>query len=193
MDHYRRWHNSSVVGDTAFVTTTALNFVRIFAEPRLRDLMAGLLTADCERYAARLYSFVVMPHHVHFLVGCPRDRDISWLVQRIKSSSAKLLLPSLPARRRAELGEQSGLNGRSFWQKSFRSVSVRTEAVFWQKVEYIHNNPVRAGYVGTAEEFRWSSACDWLMGNWSEEHGIAAAQVLSRLQLRPDELRLSSS
>jgi putative transposase len=38
---------------------------------------------------------------------------------------------------------------------------ITSEAVFMQRVNYVHQNPVRAGLVARAEDYRWSSARGW--------------------------------
>jgi len=47
------------------------------------------------------------------------------------------------------------------WQQEKNVFSVFSEAVFMQKVNYIHLNPVRAGLVDRAIDYRWSSARIW--------------------------------
>jgi len=49
----------------------------------------------------------------------------------------------------------------SLWQQEKNVFSVISEAVFMQKVNYIHQNPVRAGLVERAIDYRWSSARYW--------------------------------
>ncbi|MDQ2920873.1 MAG: hypothetical protein M3R52_04565 [Acidobacteriota bacterium] len=49
----------------------------------------------------------------------------------------------------------------SVWQKEKNVLSIFSEAMFMQKVNYIHLNPVRAGLVEKATDFRWSSARIW--------------------------------
>lgn len=119
-----------------------------------------------------------MPHHIHFLVRCPDQHDISWLVQRIKSNSALAIKPLLSEATERGFDEQRGLNGRSFWKKSFRSVVVCSPSVFRQKVNYIHRNPVRAGYVESSDQYRWSSKRFMLQGLWTPEFGLDIEAVL---------------
>jgi hypothetical protein len=57
-----------------------------------------------------------------------------------------------------QLQAQSGLNQRSFWMRSFRAVTVETEEIFFQKVNYIHQNPVRVNLVEEPADYSWSSA-----------------------------------
>ncbi|MCI0523783.1 MAG: hypothetical protein L0Y75_00830 [Acidobacteria bacterium] len=49
----------------------------------------------------------------------------------------------------------------SLWQQEKNVFSVFSEAVFMEKVNYIHLNPVRAGLVERAIDYRWSSARYW--------------------------------
>lgn len=188
--HYRQWRNWTGTDELGFVTTTALDFVHVFGDPRLRTLMAVLLVADCRRYGAKLHA-LVMPHHIHLLVRTPADRTLPQLMQRIKSNSAKLIAPQLPARVAVDFEDQRGLNGRSFWQKSFRSVTVYSEAVFWQKVEYIHRNPVRRAMVTEPEDYPWSSARDFGSGPWDEIQGLSLEPILQRLGVPERNLLIS--
>lgn len=120
--------------------------------------MARRLVSDHLHYGAELHAYVVMPHHVHFVTRVPAERDISWFVQRVKTNSAKELLPLLTPEELAGFDEQRELDGRSFWMRSFRGIQVMSEAMFHQKVWYTHQNPVRAGYSEAAEGYPWSSA-----------------------------------
>ena len=49
----------------------------------------------------------------------------------------------------------------SLWQQEKNVLSIFSEAVFMQKVNYIHLNPVRAGLVDRVTDYRWSSARIW--------------------------------
>ena len=49
----------------------------------------------------------------------------------------------------------------SLWQTEKNVLPIFSEGMFMQKVNYIHNNPVRAGFVERAIDYRWSSARIW--------------------------------
>jgi hypothetical protein len=86
-----------------------------------------------------LYSHVIMPNHFHALLK-PVYGSISVIMQLIKGRSSKLL-------------------GRGkLWQKGFYDFSIIKEATFKQKVNYIHENPVRWGLVERPEDYAFSSA-----------------------------------
>ena len=95
-----------------------------------------------ERYS--LHAFVVMPNHVHLLVT-PSVVSTRWLgpLKGFTAHAANKLL---------------GIVGRAFWQDESYDHLVRNDAEFERIRNYIERNPVKAGLVECAEEFRWSSA-----------------------------------
>ena len=173
-----RYINTKQPGAIVFVTTTCLDFARAFQRSEMRERAVISILRDSQRYGTNLHAFVVMTHHIHLLVKCADNRNVSWLMQRMKSNLAKLALPWLDDFERSELATQSGLNQRSFWKPSFRALSVDSEHVFGQKVRYIHENPVRAKLAERPDDYRWSSSRLWNSGLWHDEYGLDLDRVL---------------
>jgi putative transposase len=48
-----------------------------------------------------------------------------------------------------------------FWEEGYHGEEIWTKEFFETKLNYIHDNPVRAGIVEKEEEYLWSSACDY--------------------------------
>jgi REP element-mobilizing transposase RayT len=69
-----------------------------------------------------------------------------------------LLMKSLKGATAREANRLLGLTGTAFWQKESYDHWVRDAAEFERVRRYIENNPVKAGIVQAAEEYRWSSA-----------------------------------
>jgi REP element-mobilizing transposase RayT len=94
-----------------------------------------------QRY--QLHSFVVMPNHVHMLVT-PRVVSTLWLgpLKRFTAYRANQIL---------------GQSGKHFWQDESYDHLVRSTEQFERIRAYIERNPVTAGLVTTADQFRWSS------------------------------------
>jgi len=51
--------------------------------------------------------------------------------------------------------------------KSIDDEVIRDEKMFWVKLNYIHNNPVKAEIVNRAEEYKYSSARNYILGDCS--------------------------
>ena len=91
-----------------------------------------------------LHAFVVMPNHVHMLVT--PTVALPKLTRSLKGITSKRANTML------------ALAGKPFWQQESYDHLVRHEREFEKIVNYIENNPVRAGLVMEASDYRWSSA-----------------------------------
>ena len=105
----------------------------------------------------RLHTFVVMPNHVHLLatptVALPK------LTKSLKGITAKRANTML------------ALTGKRFWQEESYDHLARHEREFEKIRNYIEEDPVRAGLVREAGEYRWSSA-GWATGGSPADQGV---------------------
>lgn len=115
----------------------------------LRDSHIARLTERAQQYADgekyHLYAWVVMPNHVHVLVEVLPISSLSEIMHSWKSFTAK------------EANRYYRRSGR-FWQAEYFDRAIRDEQHWRDAVEYIHNNPVKAGLVQIAEEWPFSDA-----------------------------------
>src|SRR5438132_1606291 len=113
----RHYENRVEPGQLGFFTFTCLDFAHLFKRPELRDEMEISMLEDMVKHGVRLHAFVVMTHHVHLVARMPEGMTGSRFVQIVKRNSAKRILPLLSSQERAQLRDQTGLNGRSFWKR----------------------------------------------------------------------------
>jgi REP element-mobilizing transposase RayT len=113
-----------------------------------RKVEESLLHFDGERY--RLLAWCVMPNHVDVLVE--PVIALGTIVQGWKSVTSRWALA-----RNEEL--RLGIpNAHQFWMREYFDRYMRDEEHLERSLEYIHNNPVKAGLCERAEDWRWSSA-----------------------------------
>lgn len=118
---------------------------RWLSDPRIADVVANaILRGDNQRQFYELYAWVVMPNHVHILVLplAPAAIFMRWL----KGSSARSANGIL------------GRTGEQFWQDESYDHYLRKGDQLARTVNYIEQNPVAAGIVGSPEHWPWSSA-----------------------------------
>jgi REP element-mobilizing transposase RayT len=94
----------------------------------------------------RLYSYCVMPDHLHLVMSPANDFGVSQLVRNLKTYTTKL-------------AQEKGLNGK-LWQKSFYDHIIREDESLLKICEYVLANPVRKGLAGRAEEWAYSGMPD---------------------------------
>jgi REP element-mobilizing transposase RayT len=104
-----------------------------------------------------LHAFVVMPNHVHILVT-PKV-ELCKLTKSLKGITAK------------RANEMMAMTGIPFWQEESYDHLVRNQREFEKIRHYIEENPVRAGLVADAEQYRWSSA-GWATGGSPADQGV---------------------
>lgn len=117
-----------------------------------------------------IYCYVIMTNHLHLIASREGELLLSDLIRDFKSYTAKQLLSLIlenPQESRKEWLEMIfRYHGKgtkqnkdfAFWQKTSHPVPLWSTEVIQQKVDYIHNNPVRAGFVSEPHEWYLSSA-----------------------------------
>lgn len=114
-------------------------------QPRVADMIVEAIHYNANTLGHyTLHAFAVMPNHVHLLVTA--SVALPKLTKSLKGITAK--------RANAMLA----LTGSSFWQAESYDHLVRGGQEFEKIRNYIERNPVRAGLVREASEYRWSSA-----------------------------------
>jgi putative transposase len=105
---------------------------------------------------ARCPGFVLLPDHVHALVWLPEPDQITRFLhgwKRMSSFRIREWYAANAANYFAGFGA-----GERFWQPKSYVFHVYSERKLREKLDYMHLNPVKAGLVDRAEDWRWSSA-----------------------------------
>jgi putative transposase len=142
-----------VVSDRFFFVTCRLPPRRGKLQGSEFERLARVVRERREKYHFLLTAWVFLPDHWHAIIFPRYPLTISQVMESIKVGSTHRI--------NSGRGE-SGL----LWQPRFFDRAVRTGQECYEKVEYIHLNPVRAGLVGRAEDWPWSSVRDYA-GNLS--------------------------
>lgn len=149
-----------------FVTCTVLHWIPVFTRPATVDIVL-----DSLRYlmseGLTVYAYVILENHLHLVVQSEQlDRDMA----RFKSFTAKQLIRYLDENNVTQILEQLAFYKKAhkddrayqFWQEGIHPEWIQNDKMMKQKVDYIHQNPVKRGYVDLAEHWRYSSARNYL-------------------------------
>ncbi|MEO7923099.1 MAG: transposase [Chitinophagaceae bacterium] len=119
----------------------------------------------------KLYAFVIMADHIHLIWQMkppihPQDlqRDfLKYTAQRMKNELGKSNPGALK-----HFETNASDRQYQFWKRRPLSIELRTAKVYQQKLNYIHRNPVKAGFCKLPEEYTYSSALFYETGkdNW---------------------------
>ncbi len=138
-----------VVSDHGFfITCRLLPRRRILSESEF-DCLAHVIHERRAEHGFLLTAWVLMPDHWHGIFYPPHPLTISTVMECIKVVATKRI-----NRARRECG--------LLWQPRFFDRALRTVREYHEKVEYIHLNPVKAGWVERPEDWPWSSVHDYI-------------------------------
>ncbi len=126
-------------GNFHFITFSCYRRVAHLGSASMCDLFEDSLERTRRKYAFIVAGYVVMPEHVHLLVGEPRRSTLDRAIQAVKLSVAV---------------RQST---RPFWQARYYDFNVWTANKTSEKLRYMHRNPVVRGLVSKPEDWKWSS------------------------------------
>lgn len=131
-------------------------------------IVMDAMEAACLRHRWVLVAFVLMPDHVH-LVAVPWDgaSGASALLYALKRPSSfrikKLLGQGAGLARELEVNERPGKVAFRFWQEGpGHDRNMRNDQAISDAIDYVHLNPVRRGLCSSADEWRWSSARQYM-------------------------------
>ncbi|MCH7879405.1 MAG: transposase [candidate division Zixibacteria bacterium] len=156
-----------------FVTTTVKKWTPVFANKRYGRLVVDMLREVLSRHQVSLAAYVLMPSHFHALMGFKEITQLPRMMQTFKSLSTRRLRPILSDELRKVFEEDGAFR---LWKPRFDDLVIWSDKQFKIKINYIHNNPVKAGLVGRSTEYIMSSSGDWILGeqglisidkNWS--------------------------
>ncbi len=117
---------------------------RLFRSDEDYRYFQWLLGRAGRRLSMRLLAYCLMPNHWHLVVSPPTDDAVSAYLQWLSSAHAR------------RFNAVSGTTGHVY-ERRFHSVAVRDDRQLWTLLQYVENNPARAGLVSRAEQWRWSS------------------------------------
>jgi len=158
-----------------FVTTTVVKWVEVFTEDRYCDLLIKNIKHYQQRYQFVVLGYVIMPSHFHWILEVDSNTGtISDIMRDIKKYSAWDIMEELQKSGREDLltifrnaARDYPDRTRKFWMDRFDDELIRNQQMFTTKLTYIHNNPVRAGLVEQAEDYRYSSARNYILDDHS--------------------------
>jgi putative transposase len=146
-----------------FMTCTVVGWLPVFTRPEAVEILF-----DCWRFLQQrrdfvLYGYVVLENHLHLIASAPELANAMksfkmftarQLIELLRKHSAEVLLGQL----RALKLEHKRKSEYQVWQEGSHAKQIQNEAMMRQKLEYMHNNPVKRGYIDDPLHWRYSSA-----------------------------------
>jgi putative transposase len=162
-----------------FLTCTVVDWIDLFSKPELAQILLDSLDFLQQQRRLTVHGYVIMENHLHLIATAA---DLSREVASFKSFTARSIVDGLQEGRSAHLLAQLKTHklphktGQTYqvWQEGSHPQAIGSEAMLAQKLDYIHHNPVRRGYVDDPAHWRYSS-----YRNYIGQPGLLPIEILS--------------
>jgi REP element-mobilizing transposase RayT len=155
-----------------FITMTVVGWIDIFTRPNQKVAIVESLKYSIENKGLEVFAWVLMSSHLHMVCRCNNEDGIqSWLRDFKKFTSKKIieLVNKEPESRRKWLltsfkeacAHLKRNQNYKVWQSGNYCIEIYDHEMLMQKIDYIHQNPVKSMIVEKPEDYIFSSACDY--------------------------------
>jgi len=156
-----------------YMTFTIVGWIDVFSRQYYRDIVIESLKYCQQHKGLHLHAFVIMSNHIHLIVSVDEGHSISDFVRDCKKFTAKQILEDIEnsdieSRKQWMLHQFKYYASRhtrnehyQLWEHDNHFVELSSQSFTQQKIDYIHNNPVKAGLVYKAEDYIYSSASNY--------------------------------
>jgi putative transposase len=153
-----------------FLSFAVVAWVDVFTRKDYKDIFLDSLKYCQQHKGLELYAFCIMSNHVHLLAGVKEDGHLSDVLRDVKKFTAYAIIQAIEQHQQESRrdwmlwifrkhGERNSNNTKyQFWQQDNHPVELNSNQMLDEKLQYIHQNPVRAGICYSAEEYVYSSA-----------------------------------
>jgi putative transposase len=156
-----------------YLTSVAKDRLPVFQTDKIKTITCNALNEARDSAKILIFAYVVMPDHIHLITDSAKE--ISEVLRYTNGITAKRVIDYLKENNFTSslLKLRQETKSRNYKHSLFEhhpnAFSITSEAVFMQKVNYIHQNPVRAGLVEKAENYKFSSAKIWCKNPLDDE------------------------
>jgi putative transposase len=153
--------NPIIESPVVFFTATIFDWKKLLQPEKYKKIIADSLAFLVKENRVKVYAFTLMDNHIHLIwqalpKNTPEQLQRSFL--RFTAQQIKFDLQE----HHPKILEMFYVGAKDrmyqFWERNPLSVDLYSPSVMYQKLEYIHENPVRAGLCSIPEDYKYSSA-----------------------------------
>jgi putative transposase len=163
-----------------FVTFAVVQWIDVFSRREYADIVVTSLKFCQQHKGLKIHAWCIMSNHLHLIISATEPNKLSDTLRDFKKFTSSQILKAIAENKREsrknwmlwifkKAGEKNKRNNEyKFWQQDNHPVQCDTNDIFDSRMNYLHENPVRAGLVRHAQDYVYSSAIDY----YTEEKGL---------------------
>jgi len=162
-----------------YLTLTVVDWVDVFTRPGYRPIIVDALKYCQQHKGLELYAWCLMSNHLHLIAAAKENHHLSNILRDFKKHTSRTIVEAIlkyenESRRKWMLhrfafagAADPKVTNFKFWQDGNEAKEITSNNFLQQKLDYIHQNPVRAEIVAEPEHYLYSSAA-----NYAGEKGL---------------------
>ncbi len=169
-------HGNKIINQNSihFITSTVVGWIDVFSREDYRKIIIESLSYCKEEKGLIVYAFVIMSNHLHLVVQAKDGCQLSNIIRDFKKFTSKKIIKTILGNSQESRSEwmlrlfkyyakfNSSNNTYQFWQQYNKPIELVSPKWIKQKIDYIHLNPVRNGLVDSIEDYKYSSAKQYM-------------------------------
>jgi putative transposase len=154
-----------------YITTSTYRRARVFDSERFKGRFVSIWAELRDELGFRIVGYVLMPEHFHVLLWPSELANPSQIMQKLEERTAKFILKSL--REKAESAWCQGMRQaftlpltvhhahHRVWQRRFYDMNIWSDKKVSEKLDTMHNNPVKRGLVEKPGDWSRPAGSSW--------------------------------
>ena len=155
-----------------FITSTVVDWVPIFINEEMMRILLDSFKYCQRKKGLLIFGFVIMPNHFHMLIGMEEPDRIPSVVRDLKRHTSQEITRCIAASEKQRhlfwLKPFWGRKNNTVWQTGYHPILIKSEKWLEEKLEYMHMNPVKRGFVEEPQYWKYSSARNYI----SDDHSL---------------------
>lgn len=173
-----------------FATFTVVEWLDVFTRNIYKDILLESLAYCQKEKGMEIYSWVIMTNHVHLVFRSIGEVPPEQILGDFKRHTSKAIVKAIKENQkesRRDLllevfkrngNKKSNVQNNQFWQHGNHPIEIWSNHIIARKINYIHNNPTRQGFVLRGQDYVHSSASDYV-GRKGPLDGIVVFKLVS--------------
>lgn len=159
-----------------FVTSTVVGWIDVFTREAYREILLDSFRYCQQNKGLEIFAWVLMTNHFHLIARAKEVNKLEHIMRDMKKITSRRIVKAIlenPQESRKQwleymferFGKYNANNQQyQFWRQDNHPIELWSQEIIHQKLDYIHNNPVKSGFVIEAKDYKYSSAVDYCGG-----------------------------
>ena len=183
------WKNIYLDNHSYFFTSKIVEGISVFESQRPKEILLDLMNFYREKYETKIQAYVIMPTHLHLIINSHEGENIKSFIQNLLRKSSIRIVKYLEQNINAMKSQRTLKSFRNrankpsqhaVWKEKSKGIPIYTDRVMKIKLDYIHNNPVRAGLAKEPQDYLYSSFRNYYLN----DHSIFRVDTIDILNLK---------